>query len=75
MISDQFSRQPQKRFLKVIVALGGNVIILQVLFAVKCNCFGLDFAIFYVDFVAAEDNGDVVADTDQVACCLTSLAW
>ena len=31
------------------------------------DCFGFDFAVFDVDFVAAEDDGDVLAYTDQVA--------
>lgn len=40
------------------------------------DCFGLDFAVFDVDFVAAEDDGDVLAYTDQVAYMLeeTGLA-
>jgi hypothetical protein len=40
---------------------------LEVLFAVEGDRLGLDFAVFYVDFVATEDDGDVFADTDEVA--------
>ena len=32
----------------------------------KGDDLGLDFALFDVDFVAAEDDGDVFADTDEV---------
>jgi hypothetical protein len=28
---------------------------------------GLDFPFLDIDFIAAEDDGDVLADTDQVA--------
>ena len=32
------------------------------------NGLGLDFALFDIDFVAAEDDGDVFAHADEVTC-------
>jgi hypothetical protein len=40
---------------------------LQVLLAVEGDGLGLDFALFHVDFVAAQDDRDVFADADEVA--------
>jgi hypothetical protein len=34
---------------------------------VEGDGLGLDFALFHVDFVAAQDDGNVLADADQVA--------
>jgi hypothetical protein len=40
---------------------------LEVFLAVEGNRLGLDLAVFYIDLVATEDDGDVFADTDEVA--------
>lgn len=39
---------------------------LQVLLAVKYNALGLYFSVFNVHLVAAEDDGNVLTDTNQV---------
>lgn len=52
---------------------------LQVLLAVKHNVFGLHFSVFNVHFVAAEDDGNVLTDTNQVTVpvgyVLVSDSW
>ncbi len=40
---------------------------MKVLFPVKSDGFGLDFTLLDIDFVAAEDDGDVFANTDEIA--------
>ena len=66
-ISSQLSRQPQERFLEVVVTFRGNVKVLEILFTMEGDCFGLDFTVFDIDFVPAENNGDALADTCEVA--------
>lgn len=39
---------------------------MQVLLAVEGDGLCLDFALFDVDLVATEDNGDAFADSDEV---------
>jgi hypothetical protein len=39
---------------------------LQVLFAVEGNSLGFNFALLDVNFVAAEDNGDAFADSNEI---------
>lgn len=65
-VSDEFSRQPQEGLLKVVVGLGGDIIVLEVLLAVESDCLCLHFALLHIDFVASENDWDVFADTDQV---------
>ena len=65
-VADQFSGQPEEGLLEVVVGLGGDVVVLEILLAVECDGLGLDFALFDVDFVATEDDGDVFADADEV---------
>jgi hypothetical protein len=44
-LARQLARQPQEGLLKVVVGLGRNVVVLQILLAVKRNVLGLDAAI------------------------------
>lgn len=66
LVADEFSGKPEERLLKVVVGLGGDVVVLEVLLSVEGDGLGLDFALLDIDLVAGKDNGDVLADTDQV---------
>ena len=67
LITDKLARQPEEGLLEVVVGLGGDVVVLEVLLAVEGDGFGLDFALFDVDLVATQHDRDVFADSDQVA--------
>jgi hypothetical protein len=58
----------QERLLEVVVGLGRDVVVLQVLLPVEGDGLGLDFALLDIDLVAAEDDGDVFAHADEIAC-------
>ena len=45
---------------------------MEVLLAVEGDGLGLNFALFDVDFVAAEDDGDVFAHADEITCEMVS---
>ena len=68
LVADEFSGEPEERLLEVVVRFGGDVVVLQVLLAVEGDGLGLDLALLHVDLVTGEDNGDVLADTDEVTC-------
>ena len=59
--------EPEEGLLEVVVALGGDVVVLEVLTTVEGDHLGLDLAVGGVDLVADEDDGDVVADAGDVA--------
>ena len=65
-VADQFAGQPQERLLEVVVRLGRDVVVLEVLLAVECDGLGLDLALLHVDLVSAENDGDVFADSDEI---------
>jgi hypothetical protein len=46
---------------------------LEVLLAVEGNGLGLDFALLDIDFVAAENDGDIFADTYKITCNIWSV--
>jgi hypothetical protein len=41
---------------------------LKVLLAVESDGLGLDFALLNIDLVAGQNDGDVLADADEIAC-------
>ena len=56
----------QERLLEVIVGLCGDVVVLKVLLPVEGDGLCLDLALLDIDLVAGQDDGDVLADTNQV---------
>jgi hypothetical protein len=66
LVANELPREPQERLLEVVVGLGGDVVVLEILLAVEGDGLGLDLALLDIDLVAGKDNGDVLADTDQV---------
>lgn len=70
LVANKFPGEPEEGLLEVVVGLGGDVIVLEVLLSVEGDRLGLDLALLDVDLVAGQDNGDVLADTDQVTWVL-----
>jgi hypothetical protein len=66
-VADELASKPEEGLLEVVVGLGGDVVVLKVLLAVEGDGLGLDLALLHVDLVSAEDDGDVLTDTDEVA--------
>ena len=72
-VADQLASEPQEGLLEVVVRLGGDIVVLQVLLAVEGDGLGLDLALLHVNLVTAQNNGDVLADTDEVTWDEVSL--
>jgi len=68
LVADQLSCEPEEGLLEVVVGLGRDIVVLEVLLAVECDRLGLDLALLYIDFVSAQNDGNVLADTDEVTC-------
>lgn len=67
VVPRQLTCKPEKRLLEVVIGFGRDVVVLQVFLAVKGDLLGFDFAVFDLDLVSGKDDGDVFADTGQVA--------
>ena len=65
-VTDQLPGQPEERLLEVVVGLGRDVVVLEVLLSVEHDGLCLDLPVLDVDLVAGEDDGDVLTDPDQV---------
>jgi hypothetical protein len=66
-IANELAGEPEEGLLEVIIRLGRNVVVLEVLFPVEGDGLGLDLALLDIDLVAAENDGDVFADTGEIA--------
>jgi hypothetical protein len=66
-VADELASEPEEGLLEVIVRLGRNIVVLEVLLAVEGDGLGLDLALLDIDLVTAENNGDVLANTDEIA--------
>jgi len=60
------SEEPDEWLLELVVGLGGDVVVLEVLLSVEGNLLGLDLSVLDVDLVTDEHNWDGLADTGQI---------
>ena len=65
-VSGQLTREPQEGLLKVVIGLGRDIVVLQVLFAMESDGLGLDLAFLDIDLVSAQNDRNVFADANQV---------
>lgn len=65
-VADELASEPQEGLLEVVVGLGGDIVVLEVLLAVESDRLCLDLALLHVDLVAAENDWDVLAHTDEI---------
>lgn len=57
------TEKPDEGLFELVVTLGRDVIVLQVLLSVEGNLLGLNLAVFNIDLVTNQDNWDVLANT------------
>mmetsp|Transcript_16613 Transcript_16613/g.23415 ORF Transcript_16613/g.23415 Transcript_16613/m.23415 type:complete len:209 (+) Transcript_16613:187-813(+) len=66
IVSRQLACQPEERLLKVVVGLGRDIVVLEVLLSVEGNLLGLNLTVLDFDLVSGEDNRDILADTSKI---------
>ena len=66
-VSDQLACKPEEGFLEVVVGFGRYVIVLEILLSVEGDGLRFNFALLDVYLVAAEHDGDLLADTNEIA--------
>lgn len=67
LVADEFPSKPEERLFEVVVRLGRDIIVLEVLLPVEGDGLSLHFSLLHVDFVAAEDDRNVLANADEIA--------
>lgn len=65
-VANKLASEPKEGLLEVVVGLGGDIVVLEVLLAVEGDGLGLDLALLHVDLVTSENDGDVLTDTDEI---------
>lgn len=65
-VANQLPSKPEEGLLEVVVGLGRDIVVLEVLLAVESDGLGLHLTLLNVDLVTSEDNRDTLADTDEI---------
>jgi len=66
LVADELPGEPQEWLLEVVVRLGLDIVVLEILLSVEGNSFRLDLAFLHIDLVAAEHDRNVLADADKI---------
>jgi len=65
-VGNQLASEPEEGLLEVVVGLGTDIVVLEVLLAVEGDVLRLHLTLLDVNLVSGQNNGDVFADADQV---------
>lgn len=65
-IVGETTEKPDERLFELVVALGRDVIVLEVLLSVESDLLGFHFAVLHIDLVAYEYNWDVLANSGEI---------
>ena len=65
-LPSEFSEEPDERLFELIVGLGGNIVVLQVLFPVENDLLGLDFSVLNINFVTYENDWNILANSHEI---------
>ena len=65
-VVDEAAEEPDERLFELVVALGRDIVVLEVLLAVERDLLRLHLTVTDVDLVANEDDGDRLANAGQV---------
>ena len=72
-LPDKSSEEPDEGLFELIVALSRDIVVLKVLLSVESDLLGLDLSVLNVDLVTNEDDGNVLADTDEILVPLGNI--
>ena len=60
------TEEPDERLFELIVALGRDIVVLEVLLSVESDLLGLNLTVTNIDFVTDKNDGNGLTDTGQV---------
>lgn len=66
LVTDHATEKPDERLFELVVALGTDVVVLQVLFTMEGDLLGLHLTVTDINLVSNKNNRDGLADTGQI---------
>jgi hypothetical protein len=72
-IPNKLSCEPEKRLFKVVVTLCRDIIVLQILFAMKGDCLCLDLSFLDINLVSAENNRNIFTNSDKISMPIRNI--
>ena len=65
-VTDKLAEQPDEGLFELVVRFGRDIVVLEVLLSVESDLLGLNLSVLNVNLVSDQNNGDVLADTDEI---------
>jgi hypothetical protein len=65
-IVDESSEEPDERLVVLIVTLGRDIVVLEVLLSVESNLLSFDFTVLNVNLVSDKHNRDALTDSGEI---------
>ena len=65
-LPSEFSEEPDEWLLELIVGLGRDIVVLQVLLSVESDLLGLNLSVLDINFVSYENNRNVLTNSDEI---------
>jgi hypothetical protein len=65
-LPSEFSEEPDEWLLELIVGLGRDIVVLQVLLSVESDLLGLNLSVLDINFVSYENNWNVLTNSDEI---------
>mmetsp|Transcript_15745 Transcript_15745/g.43500 ORF Transcript_15745/g.43500 Transcript_15745/m.43500 type:complete len:226 (-) Transcript_15745:180-857(-) len=66
VVTAQFARQPKEWLFEVVVGLGGDVVVLQVLLSVEGDLLRLDLSVLDLDLIPCQHDWNVLTHSRQI---------
>ena len=67
------SQKPDERLFELVIALGRNVVVLEVLLSVESDLLGFYLSVLNIDFVTDQDNWNVFTNSDKILVPLRNI--
>ena len=67
------SQKPDERLFELVIALGRNVVVLEILLSVESDLLGFYLSVLNIDFVTDQDNWNVFTNSDKILVPLRNI--
>jgi len=72
-LPDKSAEEPDEGLFELVVRLGRDIVVLEVLLSVESDLLGLNLSVLDVNLVSDENNGNVLANADEILVPLGNI--
>lgn len=72
-LPSELSEEPDEWLFELIVGLGRDIVVLEVLLSVEGDLLGLHLSVLHINLVTYEDDWNILADSDEILVPLWNI--